>query len=91
MKYHLPERIIRELYSFAQKYAVTKIVLFGSRTRGTNTEKSDIDIAVYDGDFNRVSKSPASIARSNEQWVGSGLYQEWYKPLLISCEAATRL
>lgn len=53
MKYHLPERIIRELYSFAQKYAVTKIVLFGSRTRGTNTEKSDIDIAVYDGDFNK--------------------------------------
>ena len=53
MKYHLPERIIKELYSFAQKYAVTKIVLFGSRTRGTNTEKSDIDIAVYDGDFNK--------------------------------------
>lgn len=53
MKYHLPERIIRELYSFAQKYAVTKIVLFGSRTRGTNTERSDIDIAVYDGDFNK--------------------------------------
>ena len=50
MKYHLPERIIRELYSFAQKYAVTKIVLFGLRTRGTNTERSDIDIAVYGGD-----------------------------------------
>ena len=58
MKYHLPERIIWELYSFAQKYAVTKIVLFGSRTRGTNTEKSDIDIAVYDGDFNRVKQVP---------------------------------
>ena len=53
MKYHLPERIIRELYSFAQKYAVTKIVLFGLRTRGTNTERSDIDIAVYDGDFDK--------------------------------------
>ena len=53
MKYHLPERIIKELYSFAQKYAVTKIVLFGSRTRGTNTERSDIDIAVYDGDFDK--------------------------------------
>ena len=37
------------------------------------------------------SKSPASIARSNKQWVGTCLYQEWYKPLLISCEAATRL
>ena len=51
MKYHLPERIVRELYSFAKKHAVTKIVLFGSRARGTNTERSDIDIAVYGGDF----------------------------------------
>ena len=91
MKYHLPERIIRELYSFAQKYAVTKIVLFDSRTRGTNTERSDIDIAVYDGDFNRVKQVPCVVARSNKQWVGTCLYQEWYKPLLISCEAATRL
>ena len=37
------------------------------------------------------NKSPASIAKSNKQWVGTCLYQEWYKPLLISCEAAIRL
>ena len=34
-----------------KKHSVTKIVLFGSRARGTNTERSDIDIAVYGGDF----------------------------------------
>ena len=51
MKYNLPDRILRELSSFAQKYSVTKIILFGSRARGTNTERSDIDIAVYGGDF----------------------------------------
>ena len=34
------------------------------------------------------SKSPASIAQSNKQWFGTCLYQEWCKPLLISCEAA---
>ena len=34
------------------------------------------------------SKSPASMAQSNKQWVGTCLYQEWCKPLLISCEAA---
>ena len=34
-----------------QNYAVTKIVLFGSRARGTNTERSDVDIAIYGGDF----------------------------------------
>ena len=39
-------------------------------------------------DLTESSKSPASIAQSNKQWVGSGLHQEWCKPLLISCEAA---
>ena len=51
MKYNLPDRIVRELSFLAKKYAVTKITLFGSRARGTNTERSDIDIAVYGGDF----------------------------------------
>ena len=51
MKYNLPDRILRELSSFAQKYSITKIILFGSRARGTNTERSDIDIAVYGGNF----------------------------------------
>ena len=53
MKYNLPDRILRELSAFAQKYSVAKIILFGSRARGTNTERSDIDIAVYGGDFDR--------------------------------------
>lgn len=51
MKYNLSDRILRELSGFAQKYSVNKIILFGSRARGTNTERSDIDIAVYGGDF----------------------------------------
>ena len=51
MKYNLPDRILRELSSFAQKYSITKIILFGSRARGTNIERSDIDIAVYGGNF----------------------------------------
>ena len=53
MKYNLPDRMLRELSSFARKYSINKIVLFGSRARGTNTERSDIDIAVYGGDFDR--------------------------------------
>lgn len=53
MKYNLPDRILRELSVFAQKYSVARIILFGSRARGTNTERSDIDIAVYGGDFDR--------------------------------------
>ena len=35
-------------------------------------------------DLTESSKSPASIAQSNKQWVGTCLYQEWYKPLLQS-------
>lgn len=51
MKYNLPDRVLRELSYFAQKHSINRIVLFGSRARGTNTERSDIDIAVYGGDF----------------------------------------
>ena len=51
MKYNLPDWVLRKLYFFAQKYSFEKLVLFGSRARGTNTERSDIDIAVYGGDY----------------------------------------
>ena len=51
MKYNLPDRVLRELSFFAKKYSVEKMILFGSRARGTNTERSDIDIAVYGGEF----------------------------------------
>ena len=51
MKYNLPERVIKDISKFAKKYSIEKVILFGSRARGTNTERSDIDIAVYGGDF----------------------------------------
>lgn len=51
MKYNIPDRIIKELTQFARRYDVCKLILFGSRARGTHTERSDIDIAVYGGDF----------------------------------------
>lgn len=51
MRYNLPDRVFRELLSYAQKHSVEKIILFGSRARGTNTERSDIDIVVYGGEF----------------------------------------
>lgn len=51
MKYNLPDRVFRDLLSYAQKHSVEKIILFGLRVRGTNTDRSDIDIAVYGGEF----------------------------------------
>ena len=36
-----------EIIDFEKDIGVDKLVLFGSRARGDNQEKSDIDIAVY--------------------------------------------
>ena len=47
--------------------------------------------SVFRGDLTESSKSPDSIAKSNKLWVGTCLYQEGYKPLLINCEAVIRL
>lgn len=50
-EYNLPQRVLEDITVFAQKYNVDKIILFGSRVKGTNRERSDIDIAVLGGDF----------------------------------------
>ena len=41
------ENIYRQLSYLGKKYGASKIVLFGSRARGDNRERSDIDIAVF--------------------------------------------
>lgn len=52
-EYNLPQRVLEDITVFAQKYNVDKIILFGSRAKGTHRERSDIDIAVLGGDFDR--------------------------------------
>lgn len=44
---NLPERIESDLTALAERYGISKIVLFGSRARGDNGPKSDVDIAVF--------------------------------------------
>ena len=51
MPIHLPARVLRDISGFAAKNHIHRIILFGSRARGTHTERSDIDIAVSGGDF----------------------------------------
>lgn len=46
----LREDILQDLQRFAKEYELEKLNLFGSRARGTNHERSDIDIAAYFGD-----------------------------------------
>ena len=51
LKAYLPNRVLNTIRLFAEKHKVQKVILFGSRARGTHTERSDIDIAVVGGDF----------------------------------------
>lgn len=41
------KQVYLQIAQIAQRYSPEKVVLFGSRARGTNREKSDIDLAVY--------------------------------------------
>ncbi len=43
---NIPQRVYRDIRLFAKKHDVEKVILFGSRARGTHSERSDIDIAV---------------------------------------------
>lgn len=48
---NLDKKILAEIISLAQIHKIKKVILFGSRAKGTNSERSDIDIAVSGGDF----------------------------------------
>lgn len=50
MKYNIPDKVLKDIRLFAKRRGVKKVLLFGSRARGTHTERSDIDIAVCGGD-----------------------------------------
>lgn len=47
--------VIREIAALAQKYNISKVILFGSRARGDFKRTSDIDLAVEGGDFERFA------------------------------------
>lgn len=45
---NLESRLIDEIINIASKYKnIDKVILFGSRARGDNEPKSDIDLAIY--------------------------------------------
>lgn len=80
MKYNLPDRVLRDITRFAKMHSITKIILFGSRARGTNTERSDIDIAVYGGDFNSfywdIKENVHSLLMFDVVEVDAGISEE---------------
>ena len=46
----LKPELVQELCAFARERKIQKLMLFGSRARGDNRPKSDIDLAVQGGD-----------------------------------------
>ena len=50
-KLNVPDRVLNEIVAFAERHAVERVVLFGSRARGNHTRRSDVDLAVQGGDF----------------------------------------
>ena len=46
MAYNLPDAVLQDISRFAEKHGIRRVLLFGSRARGTQTERSDIDLAV---------------------------------------------
>ena len=46
----LPQNIINSISDLACRCNLDKVILFGSRARGDNRERSDIDLAIQGGD-----------------------------------------
>ena len=63
MNYNIPNRVLKDLCCFAKENNISKIILFGSRARGTNTERSDIDIAVSGGNFEKAQRTAQHFMR----------------------------
>ena len=49
MKYDLDKRVEDDIIRIAKKNGIEKVILFGSRARGDNKERRDIDLAVSGG------------------------------------------
>lgn len=49
----IKKQVLDEICTFAKKYYVQKVILFGSRARGDYKRTSDIDLAVTGGEIER--------------------------------------
>lgn len=63
-KWNLPDRVVRDIRALAQKCGIEKVILFGSRARGDNRERSDIDLAVSGG---KIAEFATSL--DDEVWT----------------------
>lgn len=59
----LPEKVLDGLQTMGRKLDLSRIILFGSRARGTNGERSDIDLAIYAEDVKQYYEILDEIQR----------------------------
>lgn len=58
----LAEEVIEKAVEICGKYSAKQVILYGSRAKGTQTERSDIDLAVSGvGDFDSLAQEIEEI------------------------------
>ena len=77
------EEVLDQIIELCRKHSASRVILFGSRARGTAGERSDIDIAVsgavdFDGLAEEIGRLPTlyTIDLVNLQECGSDLLLE---------------
>ena len=90
------KNVYEQIVEFAKEFNVEKVILFGSRARGTNNEKSDIDMAVYGcNDFEKLkdkideelwSLLNVDIINMNSKYVSDELIKEIEKDGVVLYE-----
>ena len=79
------EEILQEIIRICKNNSVTKVILFGSRAKGTALERSDIDIAVYGGDFDSfywdIKEKVHSLLMFDVVEIDAGISEELRKEI----------
>lgn len=85
MEYNIPNRAMKDILAFARKHNIQKVMLFGSRARGTHMERSDIDLAVSGGDFDSfdwdIRENAHSLLIFDVVNLDSGISEEFKKEI----------
>lgn len=83
----LEQNIRNEIIDLAKKYHIGKVILFGSRARGDNKERSDIDLAVTGGNVTEFRLAVDDEIRTLLMFDVVNLDEPVQKPLLQAIES----
>ena len=61
--------VLNEIISIARNYSVQKVVLFGSRARGDNSDVSDYDIAIFENNLTANNKAYFNVDVEENQTI----------------------